>query len=90
MNVPIRALKDRLSEYLRRVEAGETVVVTDHGRPVAEIVRVDMERLGARQRLERMVAEGDVTAPKGRGFARVRPSRVRGRAVSSTLVEDRR
>ena len=35
--VGIRELKDRLSEYLRKVQAGEVVLVTDRGRVVAEI-----------------------------------------------------
>ncbi len=34
--VGIRELKNRLSEYLRRVRAGETVLVTDRGEVVAE------------------------------------------------------
>ena len=33
-------LKARLSEYLRRVEAGEPVVVLRHGVPVARLERV--------------------------------------------------
>jgi antitoxin (DNA-binding transcriptional repressor) of toxin-antitoxin stability system len=36
--VGIRNLKDRLSEYLRLVAAGETVLVTDRERVVAELV----------------------------------------------------
>lgn len=35
--VGIRELKSRLSEYLRRVRAGEAILVTDRGRVVAEI-----------------------------------------------------
>jgi prevent-host-death family protein len=34
----IAQLKARLSEYLARVQAGEEVVVTDRGRPVAKLV----------------------------------------------------
>lgn len=34
----IRDLKNNLSRYLRRVAAGERIVVTDHGRIVAELV----------------------------------------------------
>lgn len=34
----VAQLKARLSEYLARVKAGEEVVVTDHGRPVAKLV----------------------------------------------------
>ena len=36
--VPIEALEERLSEIARRVENGETVVVTREGRPVLELV----------------------------------------------------
>ena len=36
--VGLKVLKNKLSEYVRRAAAGETVVITDRGRPVAEIV----------------------------------------------------
>jgi prevent-host-death family protein len=36
--VGLKVLKNRLSEYVRRATAGETIVVTDRGRAVAEIV----------------------------------------------------
>lgn len=35
MQVAIREFKNRLSELLKRAEAGEEIVVTSHGRPVA-------------------------------------------------------
>ena len=35
----IREIKNRLSEYIRKVRAGERVVVTEHGKPVAVITR---------------------------------------------------
>jgi prevent-host-death family protein len=37
-SVPVRLLKDRLSDYLHEVEEGAVVVVTSHGRPVADLV----------------------------------------------------
>ena len=37
-SVGIKVLKDKLSEFLRTVAAGETVLVTDRGRVVAEII----------------------------------------------------
>ena len=40
MNVAVRELKNRLSEYLRRVQSGEEVVVTSRGRPVAQLVPI--------------------------------------------------
>jgi prevent-host-death family protein len=36
--VGLKVLKNKLSEYVRLAAAGETVVITDRGRPVAEIV----------------------------------------------------
>jgi prevent-host-death family protein len=35
--VEVRALKTRLGSYLREVRRGQTIVVTHHGEPVAEL-----------------------------------------------------
>lgn len=37
-SVGIRELKDHLSKYVRQVEAGDILIVTDRGRVVAELV----------------------------------------------------
>lgn len=37
MEVGIRELKNRLSAYLDRVQAGEEFIVTDHGTPIARL-----------------------------------------------------
>jgi prevent-host-death family protein len=39
--VSVRELRDHLSEYLRAVETGATLVVTSHNRPVARIVMAE-------------------------------------------------
>lgn len=38
MTVSVRELKNRLSEYLRRAQAGEEIVVTSHGKPVGRLL----------------------------------------------------
>jgi len=38
MEIGVRELKAKLSEYLGRAAAGEQVVVTDRGTPIARIV----------------------------------------------------
>ena len=38
MNVSIKEAKNRLSELLHLAEKGETVVLTRHGKPVADLV----------------------------------------------------
>jgi prevent-host-death family protein len=35
--IGLKTLKNKLSEYVRAACAGETIVITDRGRPVAEI-----------------------------------------------------
>ena len=36
--VGIRELKSHLSHYLRRVKAGETLIITERGKPIGRIV----------------------------------------------------
>jgi prevent-host-death family protein len=44
MNVPITEAKAQLTELVRRAEAGEEVVLTRHGRPVARLSAVALPR----------------------------------------------
>jgi prevent-host-death family protein len=62
--VGIAELRQNLSEYLRRVERGERLVVTDRNRPVAELGPPPVT--GAA--LDRLIAEGRVSRPRRRGL----------------------
>lgn len=44
LRIGIRELRQRASEYLKRVRDGEIVEVTDRGRPVARIVPIRTTR----------------------------------------------
>lgn len=57
--IGVRELRQRASEYLRRVEAGESFEVTARGRPVARLVPI---RRGG---LAQLIAEGRVRLAKG-------------------------
>jgi prevent-host-death family protein len=85
--VGIRELKSRLSEYLRRVRAGETVIITDRGEPVGRIVPVAQS---LQDRLEAM-AQGGLILWSGNKLSSTTPvARARGeRTVADLLVEDR-
>ena len=55
----IRDLKDNLSRYIRRIEAGERIAVTAHGRVVAELVPpVKGSKARRPSRYEELVATG--------------------------------
>jgi prevent-host-death family protein len=58
--IGVRELRQRASELLRRVEAGETIEVTDRGRPVA--VLAPLPEAG---RLEQLRAAGEVMPAAG-------------------------
>jgi prevent-host-death family protein len=55
MQVGVRELKSRLSHYLRQVKAGQTVTVTEHGKPVATLSPVAQS---LEEKLEAMVQAG--------------------------------
>jgi prevent-host-death family protein len=67
--VGLKTLKNKLSEYVRAAASGETIVVTDRGRPVAEIVP---PRPKSGSLIERGVREGWLT-PAKRPFAPLPP-----------------
>jgi prevent-host-death family protein len=61
--VGVAELRQNLSRYLRRVEKGERLLVTDRNQPVAELGPVPS---GAE--LDRLIAAGRVSAPVRSGL----------------------
>ena len=55
--IGIRELRDTLTATIRRVRSGETLEVTHDGEPVAILAPVRSDRI------QQLVAGGDVTAP---------------------------
>lgn len=83
MDIGVRDLKARLSEYLDRAARGETIRVTDRGVPKAVL-----GPLPGRLRIDEGVREGWLRPGSGAPPARV--ARVRGRMRSEdALLEDR-
>jgi prevent-host-death family protein len=85
VEVGVRELKNHLSQYLGDVVQGATIIVTDRGRPIARVTRVDT----ATDRLADLIAAGVVTAPISRH--RRRPARrISADGPVSDLVDDQR
>lgn len=85
--VGVRELKARLSEYLRQVKQGRTLVITEHGKPVGRIIP---QAQSLEERLEELQKAGLVR----RGRQRLSPSkpvvRMRGKkTIAEVIVEDR-
>lgn len=85
MEVGVRDLKNGLSGYLKRVQRGETILVTEHGRPVARIIPAAIPQF-----LSKLMADGRVTW-SGKPFSPPpQPVRPRpGPPFSQYISEDR-
>jgi prevent-host-death family protein len=85
--VGIRELKSRLSYYLQQVKAGDTLIITEHNRPIGKIVPTN---LAIDERLQALVEAGLVVW-NGKPLAAIDPvATTRGsRTVADLLVEDR-
>ena len=88
-HVGVRALKDHLSEYLRRVGEGERIVVTDRGEPLAALTPIEETKdaeWGWGLVRERVASW---SGGKPRGSVRA-PSSKGKKATSAIVLEDRR
>jgi prevent-host-death family protein len=87
----VSKLKAMLSEYLARVKAGEEVVVTERGRPIAKIVPFAPDESAVPPRLLELARAGLVRLGSGklpRNFWKMpRPADRRGAAVKALLEE---
>lgn len=91
-DIGIRELKAKLSECVRRAREGERIIVTDRGRPVAQLTPLDDSTLADLARIEQGVAEGWITPAKRRGgFERFDPPLLTADApsIQEMLDEDR-
>jgi prevent-host-death family protein len=85
-----RELKNRLGTYLGQVRQGATIVVTDRGKPVAELRAVAPAKTDEEARLEELVAAGLVAPRTGEKLTeRRRTLRISGPPLSEAIAEDR-
>lgn len=76
--VGIRELKDKASSIIDRVEEGQAITVTKHGRPVARIVSTTTP-----PHLAALIADGTVRAPQGPRYLPAKPVKLRGQGKSA-------
>jgi prevent-host-death family protein len=90
ITIGVRELKAQLSQTLRQVKAGETVIITERGKPIGRIVPLETS---LEERMQELMAAG-VLSWNGKKFGSrprdVRPARVKGPVtVAELLLEDR-
>lgn len=96
LTVGIRELKNRLSEFIRAVGAGESVLVTDRGKVVAELTAPGQQAADPQvpSALATMAREGLATLGsgpnKGASAYRPLPRRRRARHSAADLLDQER
>ncbi len=87
-HVGVKTLKDQLSRYLRLASSGERVVVTDRGRPIAQLTQIaaSQEATEAWDLVQAGVATWDGGKPRGSA----NPPKVHGQTAAEMVIEDRR
>ena len=85
--VAVRELKNRLSEYLRKVKAGERVVITERGRAIAMISAAET---AMDEDIEALVRERAARWAGGKPQGGRRPAKIKGPSVAEAVIEDRR
>ncbi len=91
--VSISRLKDQLSAYLQKVRGGQTVIVTDRNRPVAQLIPI-VRQEREDERIARLVSQGIIRQSKGprldmKEFLKRRPV-IENAGVLEALLEERR
>ena len=92
IEVGVRQLKNSLTHYLRLVEKGQSVLVTNRNRPVAVLKKPDRRSARTQEELiAALVAEGKLLpAANPAPFKPFKAVRVKGKPVSRMIIEDRR
>ena len=86
--VGIRELKQNLSKYIKRVKSGECITITERRKGVALMLPLgDGE---TRQKVAKLIQEGKATWSGGKPKGLEPRIILKGKTVSSAVIEDRR
>ncbi len=89
VQVGVRELKNRLSEYLLRVKAGERIIITEYKKPVAQIVALEVN---IPEKMAELIREGSANwnGNKPGSVEPVEPTSKSVHTIGEIVTEDRR
>ncbi len=85
MDVPVTTLRANLSAWLERVRAGEEIVVTERGLPIARVMPMDTAALIARLESEGVIAPAKRPKRSMAGRKRIKPTG----SVAQLIIDQR-
>lgn len=87
-----REFKNRMGRYMKAVRQGQSLLLTERGKPVAKVVPPDPEpsvELTLTDILKKLEAEGKIRLAK-RPLSKFRSIPSRGKSASQMILEDRK
>lgn len=85
MEVGVRELRDNLSKWIGRAKRGQNILITERGKPVARLTRVEESPA-----LERLIAKGIVTPARHSKTKIRRGDLIKTKGSISDLVKEQR
>lgn len=87
--VGARELKTRLGKYLKAVQLGSTITITERGVPVARLSPLPAHEEGVEGLLDALESQGLVTRGTGEPLTRGRAIELRGEPIEQTISRGR-
>jgi antitoxin (DNA-binding transcriptional repressor) of toxin-antitoxin stability system len=91
ITVGVMDVKTNLSRYLACIKAGEDVLITERGKPIARIIFEGESLQSVRIALAPLIQRGSITMSGRRPDPdSLQPVKVPGKPISEIVIEDRR
>ena len=88
--VGCREFKNRQGHYLSRVRKGETIILTDRGKPIAQLAPVPKSAsMTLDELLDKLEGQGHLRRAKRGKLSPFKPVPARGKPASRIIIEDR-
>lgn len=88
-SIGARELKTRLGRYLRAVQRGTTITITERGVPVASLSPVAAQEEGIDAALDDLHARGILSKGTGEPIATFAAVKLPGESIARTISRDR-
>ena len=89
MKLGLREANQHFSKAMKAVRAGEEVILTERGQPIA-VIKPIKEEQAQDALLKRMADEGLIRLPSRKGpLPRFEAIRIKGKTLAQTIIEDR-
>ncbi len=86
--VGVKELKNHLSNYIKKVKGGETLIVTDRGKAVVYMAPIGQEDLI--EDISQLIKEDLITWKGGKPRGNPHPPSIKGKTTSKIVLENRR